>query len=235
MSKKQNDAKTTETQDSKKRNSSFYHIYRIALIGILSAAAFGLMKLEFPMLFIAPEFYKMDFSELPVIIGTFALGPISGVIIELIKNLLNVLLDGTNTAFVGEFANFTMGVCYILPAGILYYYRKTKKTAVIGLTISTVCSVVVGCLLNAFVLLPMYAHLMTDQFQKLHSTMTPADTLQMIIDMGTKVHPVIKDLQTFVFFAVAPFNLIKYGALSIITILIYKRISRVLKNPMERA
>lgn len=223
MSKKQNDAKTTETQDSKKRNSSFYHIYRIALIGILSAAAFGLMKLEFPMLFIAPEFYKMDFSELPVIIGAFALGPISGVIIELLKNLLNVLLDGTNTAFVGEFANFAMGVCYILPAGILYYFRKTKKTAIVGLSISTVCCVVLGCFLNAYVLLPMYSKLYFE------------DNIELIIGMGTKVHSIIKDVPTFVIFAVAPFNLIKYGVSTLITIFIYKRISRILKNPMERA
>ncbi len=223
MSKKQNDAKTTETQDSKKRNSSFYHIYRIALIGILSAAAFGLMKLEFPMLFIAPEFYKMDFSELPVIIGTFALGPISGVIIELLKNLLNVLLDGTNTAFVGEFANFAMGVCYILPAGILYYFRKTKKTAIVGLSISTVCCVILGCFVNAYVLLPMYSKLYFE------------GNIELIIDMGTKVHSIIKDVPTFVIFAVAPFNLIKYGASTLITIFIYKRISRILKNPMERA
>jgi riboflavin transporter FmnP len=222
MSKK-NDAKTTETQNDKKRNSSFYHIYRITLIGILSAVAFGLMKLEFPMLFIAPEFYKMDFSELPVIIGTFALGPISGVIIELLKNLLNVLIDGTATAFVGEFANFAMGVCYILPAGVLYYFRKTKKTAIVGLSISTVCCVVLGCFLNAYVLLPMYSRL---YFK---------DDIELIIEMGTKVHSIIKDVPSFVIFAVAPFNLIKYGAASLITILIYKRISRILKNPMERA
>jgi len=222
MSKK-NDAKTTETQNDKKRNSSFYHIYRITLIGILSAVAFGLMKLEFPMLFIAPEFYKMDFSELPVIIGTFALGPISGVIIEHLKNLLNVLIDGTATAFVGEFANFAMGVCYILPAGVLYYFRKTKKTAIVGLSISTVCCVVLGCFLNAYVLLPMYSRL---YFK---------DDIELIIEMGTKVHSIIKDVPSFVIFAVAPFNLIKYGAASLITILIYKRISRILKNPMERA
>lgn len=226
MSKEPKETKETKdnkNESGKTRKSSFYHAYRIALIGILSAVAFGLMMLEFPLLWIAPEFYKMDFSELPVIIGTFALGPVSGIIIELIKNLLNVLIDGTSTAFVGEFANFAMGICYILPAGLLYYFRKTKKTACIGLILSTVSCVILGCILNAYVLLPLYSRL---YFK---------DNIQVIIGMGTDVHSIIKDVPTFILFAVAPFNLIKYGAASIITILIYKRISRILKNPMERA
>ena len=109
----------------------------------------------------------------------------------------------------------------MLPASLLYYYRKTKKRAVAGLALSTVICVTVGSLLNAFVLLPAYS--------KLYGA-----PMEYFIGKGTEVHGIIKDLQTFILFAVAPFNLLKYGVISLITILIYKRISRVLKNPLEK-
>ena len=215
----------TETEQKEQRKSrnkqSFYRTYMITLIGVLSAAAAGLMLLEFPLLFIAPDFYKFDFSDLPAIIGSFALGPVAGVSIEALKNLLKILLVGSKTNYIGELANFGVGVCYVLPASLLYYYRKTKKRAVAGLALSTVICVTVGSLLNAFVLLPAYS--------KLYGA-----PMEYFIGKGTEVHGIIKDLQTFILFAVAPFNLLKYGVISLITILIYKRISRVLKNPLEK-
>lgn len=215
----------TETEQKEQRKSrnkqSFYRTYMITLIGVLSAAAAGLMLLEFPLLFIAPEFYKFDFSDLPAIIGSFALGPVAGVSIEALKNLLKILFVGSKTNYIGELANFGVGVCYVLPASMLYYYRKTKKRAVAGLALSTVICVTVGSLLNAFVLLPAYS--------KLYGA-----PMEYFIGKGTEVHGIIKNLQTFILFAVAPFNLLKYGVISLITILIYKRISRVLKNPLEK-
>lgn len=215
----------TETEQKEQRKSrnkqSFYRTYMITLIGVLSTAAAGLMLLEFPLLFIAPEFYKFDFSDLPAIIGSFALGPVAGVSIEALKNLLKILFVGSKTNYIGELANFGVGVCYVLPASLLYYYRKTKKRAVAGLALSTVICVTVGSLLNAFVLLPAYS--------KLYGA-----PMEYFIGKGTEVHGIIKNLQTFILFAVAPFNLLKYGVISLITILIYKRISRVLKNPLEK-
>lgn len=215
----------TETEQKEQRKSrnkqSFYRTYMITLIGVLSAAAAGLMLLEFPLLFIAPEFYKFDFSDLPAIIGSFALGPVAGVSIEALKNLLKILFVGSKTNYIGELANFGVGVCYVLPASLLYYYRKTKKRAVAGLALSTVICITVGSLLNAFVLLPAYS--------KLYGA-----PMEYFIGKGTEVHGIIKNLQTFILFAVAPFNLLKYGVISLITILIYKRISRVLKNPLEK-
>lgn len=215
----------TETEQKEQRKSrnkqSFYRTYMITLIGVLSAAAAGLMLLEFPLLFIAPDFYKFDFSDLPAIIGSFALGPVAGVSIEALKNLLKILFVGSKTNYIGELANFGVGVCYVLPASLLYYYRKTKKRAITGLALSTVICVTVGSLLNAFVLLPAYS--------KLYGA-----PMEYFIGKGTEVHGIIKDLQTFILFAVAPFNLLKYGVISLITILIYKRISRVLKNPLEK-
>ena len=207
--------------NTEQKSKSFVRLYRIALIGILTAIAVVLMMFEFPLLWIAPGFYKMDFSELPIIIGALALGPVEGIVMEFLKNLLNILLQGTVTVGIGEFANFAMGVCYVLPAALIYAFKKTKKRAVIGLIIATFMCAVLGALLNAFVLLPAYA--------------SKFGGMDNIIKAGTEVNGRITSVATFVFLAVAPFNLIKYATVSAITILIYKRISRILKNPMERA
>lgn len=207
--------------NTEQKSKSFVRLYRIALIGILTAIAVVLMMFEFPLLWIAPGFYKMDFSELPIIIGALALGPVEGIVMEFLKNLLNILLQGTVTVGIGEFANFAMGVCYVLPAALIYAFKKTKKRAVIGLIIATFMCAILGALLNAFVLLPAYA--------------SKFGGMDNIIKAGTEVNGRITSVATFVFLAVAPFNLIKYATVSAITILIYKRISRILKNPMERA
>ena len=217
----------TETEQKEQRkesghSQSFYRVYKIALIGIFSAISFVLMMFEFPLPMIAPTNYKMGFSELPIMIGAFALGPVAGIIIDAVKVLLNLLIQGSSTGGVGEFASFVIGAAYVLPAALIYSYRKTKKTAVIGLSVSVVTVVIVGSLMNAFVLLPMYIQLY------FHGDKS------ILIAMGTDVHKQITDITTFVLLAVAPFNLIKYGAISIITMLIYKHISRVLKNPLEK-
>ena len=219
-------SETEEVKQEKKggagRSKTFIRTYQVSLIGILSAIACVLMILEFPVLFIAPDFYKFDFSDFPAIIGAFALGPIPGVIIEGLKNILKIIVKGTNSGFIGEAANFTMGVFFVLPASLIYFFKKTKKRAVIGLVISTAVCVVIGSLLNAFILLPAYS--------KFYGA-----PIEVFIAEGTKVHAIITDLPTFVMFAVAPFNLLKYTVITVLTILIYKSLSRVLKNPMERA
>jgi len=185
-------------------------------IAMLAAVAVVLMLLEFPLPFL-PPFYKIDASELPVIIGAFAMGPWAGVLIELIKILLNLLLDGTTTAFVGEFANFLIGCSYVVPASLVYYYRKSKKNAVIGLVLGTVTCAVVGCLLNAYLLLPAYS-------KAFHME------IDALIAMGTAANKAIDSMFTFVLFATAPLNILKCGLVSVITMLIYKPISRILKG-----
>ena len=185
-------------------------------IAMLAAVAVILMLFEFPLPFL-PPFYKIDASELPVIIGAFAMGPWAGVLIELLKVLLNLLLDGTTTAFVGEFANFLIGCSYVVPASLVYYYRKSKKNAVLGLLLGTVTCAVVGCLLNAYLLLPAYS-------KAFHME------IDALIAMGTAANKAINSMFTFVLFATAPLNILKCGLVSIITMLIYKPISRILKG-----
>ena len=151
---------------------------RVSIIGICAAIATVLHMLDFPLLFIAPDFYKLDFSELPVLLCGFYLGPAATVACEGIKIILKLLLKGTSTAFVGDFANFVVGCSLVLPATIIYHVRRSKHSAIIG--------------------------------------------------MGSKIHAQINSVSTFVFFCVAPLNLLKGGMISLLTLLLYKRVARPL-------
>ncbi len=190
---------------------------KLVEIGMLGAIATVLMLFEFPIPFIAPPFYEMDLSEVPVLVGAFALGPLAGATIELIKILINLLINGTATAFVGEIANYIIGCSFIIPAAFIYKKHKTKKTALIGMIIGTITMAVLGCFINAYILLPTYAVAFG----------MPIDT---IISMGTAVNANINNIMTFVVIAVAPFNIIKGIVVSLITMLIYKHISPILKG-----
>jgi riboflavin transporter FmnP len=145
------------------------------------------------------------------------MGPWAGALIELLKVLLNLLMDGTTTAFVGEFANFLIGCSYVVPASLVYYYRKSKKNAVWGLVLGTVACAVVGCFLNAYLLLPAYS-------KAFHME------IEALIAMGTAANKAINSMFTFVLFATAPLNILKCGLVSVFTMLIYKPISRILKG-----
>lgn len=188
----------------------------IAQIGMLGAVALVLMLFEIPLPF-APSFYKIDFSEVPVLIGSFAMGPVAGVLIELVKILLKLLTIGSTTAGVGDVANFLIGISFCLPAAFIYRKMHSKKGAIIGMGAGTIFMTLVGCFLNAYVLLPTYAK----AFQM------PIDAL---VAMGTAVNGHITSLFTFVAFAVAPFNLLKGVLVSLVVALIYKKISPILKQ-----
>lgn len=188
----------------------------IAQIGMLGAVALVLMLFEIPLPF-APSFYKIDFSEVPVLIGSFAMGPVAGVLIELVKILLKLLTIGSTTAGVGDVANFLIGISFCLPAAFIYRKMHSKKGAIIGMAAGTIFMTLVGCFLNAYVLLPTYAK----AFQM------PIDAL---VAMGTAVNGHITSLFTFVAFAVAPFNLLKGILVSLVVALIYKKISPILKQ-----
>ena len=182
-------------------------------IGMLSAIAVVLMMFDIPLPF-APTFYKIDLSE--VLVGCFAMGPMAGVLVELVKILLNLVLTGTQTAGVGEIANFIIGCSFCVPAGLIYRRNRTRKSALIGMVTGTVLMIVIGCFVNAFVLLPTYAAAFG----------MPIDAL---VGMGTAVNSHITSLSTFVMFAVAPFNLVKGIVVSLIVFLIYKKISPIFR------
>jgi len=188
---------------------------RVSIIGICAAIATVLHMLDFPLLFLAPDFYKLDFSELPVLLCGFYLGPSATVACEGIKILLKLLLKGTSTAFVGDFANFFVGCSLVLPATIYYHLHKNKHSALIGLVLGTICITIFGSAFNAIYLLPKFADLY-------------GIPLDAIIGLGNQVNANVNSVVSFVFFCVAPLNLLKGGVVSVLTMLLYKRVARPL-------
>ena len=188
---------------------------KVSIIGICSAIATVLHMLDFPLLFLAPGFYKLDFSELPVLLCGFYLGPAATVACEGIKILLKLLLKGTSTAFVGDFANFVVGCSFVLPATIWYHAHKSKHSAVIGLVLGTASMAILGSAFNAVYLLPKFSQLFE----------LPLDA---IIGMGQEINGAVNNVTTFVFFCVAPLNVVKGTVVSVLTMLLYKRVARPL-------
>lgn len=191
----------------------------LVICGMMGALSGILMLFEFPLAFLAPGFYKLDLSELPVMIGGMYLGPVAAVLIEVVKILVHLVLKGTSTAFVGEFANFAVGCSLVLPAVIIYHTKKNRSRALIGLLTGTIVITVFGTLFNAVYLLPA--------FSKLYGM-----PLDAIIGMGTAIHPSINSVMSFVVLCVAPLNLLKGVVISVLTLLLYKRLSPLLHNMM---
>jgi riboflavin transporter FmnP len=208
--------KLIEKKNNYRFSSEKTKINKLVLMAMLSAIAAVLMYVEFPLTFIAPSFYEMDLSEVPIMIGSFMLGPCAGVIMEAVKILLKIVLKGTSTAFVGDFANFILGCAFVIPASVVYHTKKTKKRAIIGLIVGAAVLIVSGVFMNALYLLPKYSQLYG----------MPMETF---ISMGAKINPAISNVFTFVILAVAPFNLIKSIIVGVITILLYKYLSRLIK------
>ena len=189
----------------------------LVLMAMFSALASVLLLWEFPILFIAPNFYEIDLSEIPILVGSFIMGPVSGVIMEAIKIILKLLIKGTSTAYVGDFANFCVGVCLVVPASIIYQKHKTKKNAFIGMLVGTLFMAVAGVVLNYFVMIPFYVKAF-------------GMPLEAIIGAGAKIQPLVTNKLSFTIVCVAPFNIVKGIIVSLVTALIYKHISAFVKT-----
>lgn len=191
---------------------------KVAMIGMFSAIAMILMLFEFPVPF-APPFYELDFSELPILVGTFAFGPAAGVMMEFVKILLKLCVKGTSTAFVGDLANFVVGCSFIIPASVVYAFRKTKKSAIGACITGTLFMTIFGTAFNAIYLLPAFSELFG----------MPMDT---ILAMGMEANPLVQEgnIVSFVAACVAPLNLIKGASVSVITLFIYKPLSPIIKT-----
>lgn len=190
---------------------------KITMIGLFSALAMILHIFDFPVLFLAPGFYKLDFSEIPALVGTFAFGPVAGVMIEFCKILLKLVVKGTSTAFVGDLANFVIGCSLVLPASVIYMFRKTRKNAVVACMAGSVIMTVFGTAFNGVYLLPAFSKLF-------------GMPMEAIIAAGAEINGNISNITSFVCFAVAPINIIKSVAASAVTMVIYKPLSPILKN-----
>lgn len=188
-------------------------------IAMLGAVAGVLMNLEFPIPFLAPSFYQLDFSEIPVLVGSFAMGPVAGVLIELVKILVHLVTKGTLTAGVGDLANFIFGCAFVVPAGLIYrmHHTKSRSHAVIGMAVGTVLTTAAACLMNAFVLLPAYGKAF-------------GMPIEAFIEMGAAVNASVDSLLGFVMLIIVPFNIFKYTLTSVIVFFIYKRIRVILRG-----
>ena len=188
----------------------------MVLIAMFGAVAAILMSFElsFPLV---PDFIKLDFSDFPIVLGTFVMGPIEGVLIATVKILLKLLFRGTSTAYVGDFANWLFAIFYILPAALVYHFKRTKAGAVLALAAGTVVTSIMAVVCNVTFIFPAYSKLF-------HAPM------DAIIAMGTAINSRITSLWTMMFYSIFPFNLFKYGLSSVITFLVYKRIKGVIAH-----
>lgn len=191
--------------------SSTHYISYTAMFACISGV---LMVIEIP-LFFAPGFYKLDLSEMPILICTFYLGPVAGAAGELLKVFIKLMIKGTSTAYVGDLANFIIGCCFVIPASVIYHARPGKKSAIVGMAVGTLIMTVFGSAFNAVYLIPKFAELY-------------GIPLEAIVGMGTAVNGAINSVTTLALFAVVPFNLVKGVVVSALTFLLYKRISPIL-------
>lgn len=193
-------------------------IKHITVTGMLSALAFALMSLDFPLLFFFPEYLKIDFSDLPALIAAIFINPLSGITVELIKNLLHLFIG--NTGGVGELSNFLVGVAFVLPASVIFRFfvrkREEKKADFfISMITASLFMAVAGALVNYYIILPFYSKIM------------PIDT---IIGLSSKILPFVKSKLDVIIFSIIPFNLLKAAVISLIFVFIYK----LLHNPIKR-
>ena len=189
--------------------------HNLTVAAMLSAVAFILMFIEFPIPMLIPAFIKMDFSDLPALLGAFALGPVYGVIISFMKNLLHIVIKGTSTACVGELSNFILGAIFSAVAGYLYKHHKSRKTAIIGAVAGAVAMGVLSVPSNYFVVYPAYV-----QFYHM--------PLEAILGMYQAILPSADSLIKCLILFNLPFTLVKGLLDAVLCMLIYKPLSPIL-------
>lgn len=180
-----------------KQNQNLSKFIKISLLG---AMAVVLMYFEFPIPFLPFPWLKIDLSDIPALIGGFAFGPLSAVIIELLKNILILVVKGTDSAFIGQVANFIIGVFMVVPASYMYKCKKGKKSIVLGMLIGFIVVQILGILTNLYIFLPLYG-------------MTSMTT---------------KELTNYITVGLIPFNGIKAIMVYVITYMLYKKLAKTL-------
>lgn len=196
----------------KSRKTAVLSVRTISMTAMLSAVAYLLAFVEFPVP-LSPSFARMDLSDLPALIGAFAFGPLSGLLIELVKNALQLLT--TSTGGIGEIANFLMGAAYVVTAGFIYKRHKTKKTVLAACVLASVVMGIAAALANYFILLPLFENFMP---------------LDQLIASFAEFLPFIHTKLDVVLFNAFPFNLLKGLVIGGVTMLIYKRLTPILKG-----
>ncbi|MFP5528472.1 ECF transporter S component [Peptococcus simiae] len=190
------------------------NLVRMALMASIASV---LMYFEFPLPFLAPDFYRMDFSEVPVLVAGFMMGPLAAVCVELLKILIIFFIKGSYTAGVGELANFLTGCVLVLPPVLLMQRQPSKKRLVVGSVVGVLLLMLAAGLLNYFLLLPLYAKLLQ----------VP---LEVYIQAGAALNGHIVDLKGLIVLCVLPFNLVKGALVTTVAGILYARIGNQLKR-----
>jgi riboflavin transporter FmnP len=201
-----------ETISVERKTQNNISVRTISMVALLSAISFILAYLEFPVP-LSPSFARMDFSDFPALIGSFAFGPVAGLLIEVVKNTLR--LTSTSTGGIGELANFLMGGSFVLTAGLIYKFHKTKRMAWISGIVASVVMGIVAALSNYFILLPLFENFM------------PVD--QLIASFEAYI-PFIHTKLDVVLYNAFPCTTLKGLVITVVTMLIYKRIRPILKG-----
>ena len=184
-------------------------------VAMLSVIGFVLMYFQLPLTFVAPPFMKLDISDLPVLMGAFTMGPVYGIIIAALKNLMHIIFKGTMTAGVGELSNFIISSTFAVVSSYIYRKHKTYKGAVLSMTVGVLAMTILAMTANYFVVFPLYGKVMP---------------MEAIIATGSAITPKITGLFTMMIYSVLPFNLIKGFTTSAVMMLVYKKISPLFKN-----
>lgn len=188
-------------------------VKKITVVALLGAAAAILMLFEFPIPFLIPSFVKMDFSELPALLGAFAYGPIAGAAVCLIKNLVN--LPFSNSGGVGELCNFLLGCAMVVPAGLIYRKKRTRKGALIGSAIGVLAMGVISFPLNLYVTYPIYSRFLP---------------IEKILEMYRALLSFVETLPQCLLLFNLPFTILKGILATVLAFLVYKPLSRFFKE-----
>lgn len=192
----------------------------LALCGIMGGLCSVLMLFRFPLPFM-PPFMSFDFAGLVEIIGGFVMGPVAAVSIIIVKVLIQAMTQGTSSAWTGELQNIMLSCAYVLPAVLIYDRNKSKKTAIGGMIVGTIVCAVVAVFTNLYMIIPFYASF-------------SGWTLDDILAMCQAVNPLLSSKWSLAFLGIVPFNLIKNGVLSLLTFVVYKKISRQIKHFLQQ-
>lgn len=193
--------------DSKKQRRVWLDTSSMVKIGMLSGVGVVLMLLDFPLP-IFPTFLKMDVSDVPAIIGTFAMGTWAGIAIEFIKNLLKIVI-GSKTSGVGELANFLVGIAYVIPLGLICKWQVNRKKVLLACLMATISMAIIGGILNFYIFIPLYARVL-------------GRSVDFFIDSAAKVNSGITSLRTLIVYAIVPFNLLKGIVMSVVGFGLFK-------------
>lgn len=188
----------------------------VTLVALFAALAFVLMFFSFSVPILSP-FAELDLSAVPELIGGFILGPVGGIEIITVKILLKLVFKGSSSMLTGEIQNFLLETAFVLPAAIYYKKQKTKKGALIGLVIGGICTIIVSIFTNIYLIFPVYMKLYGMDWNT-------------ILSIFTNINPWIKNIPTMIAFSIIPFNIVSRTITSVLTLLIYKKISVLLKG-----